>query len=267
MPNSVLSRRGRRNADLKREYYAEYREVEDVHWWFVGRRRILLQLLNQYLGGNGLHQRKILDVGCGTGTMLTHLATFGQVEGVDIDEEAIGYCQDRGLTDVRLGEAAKLPFEDGTYDLVTCLDVVEHLDDDTAAFREMKRVLRPGGHLLVTVPANPFLWGDQDKINLHKRRYVADQLRERLVASGLNVIRLSYMNAFLFPPIAVARMLRRVERRLRPGLAVQSDFRYPAPRPINFVLGHVFGAEGPILRRFDIPFGVSIVALAQKEIR
>lgn len=199
--------------------------------------------------------------------MLSHLASFGKAEGVDIDAEAIGYCLERGLKDVRLGEAAKLPFADGSFDLVTCLDVVEHLDDDTAALREMRRVLRPGGHLLVTVPAHPFLWGDQDEVNLHKRRYVADQLRERLIASGYTVVRLSYMNAVLFPPIAAVRMLRRLERRLRPRLPVQSDFRYPAPGPVNFALGHVFGAEGPILRRMDIPFGVSLFALAQKDTR
>jgi len=238
--------------------------VEDVHWWFVGRRRILLQVLNRYLGPNGAHERQILDVGCGTGTMLSHLASFGRAQGVDVDEEAVGYCRERGLKDVRLGEAAKLPFPDRSYDLVTCLDVVEHLDDDVAAFREMRRVLRPGGHLLVTVPANPFLWGDQDEVNLHKRRYVAGELRDRLTESGLNVIRLSYMNALLFPPIAAVRMLRRLERRIRPHIPVQSDFRYPAPGPVNFVLGHLFAAEGPIVRRVDIPFGVSILALAQR---
>jgi len=238
--------------------------VEDLHWWFVGRRRILLQVLTRYLGQSETHERQILDVGCGTGTMLAYLSSFGHVQGVDIDEEAVGYCHERGLLSVSLGEAANLPFPDGTFDLVTALDVVEHLDDDAAAFREMRRVLRPGGHLLVTVPANPFLWGDQDEVNLHKRRYVARELRDRLTASGLEVIRLSYMNALLFPPIAAVRMLRRLERRFRPQLPVQSDFRYPAPGPVNFVLGHLFAAEGPIVRRIDIPFGVSIFALAQK---
>jgi SAM-dependent methyltransferase len=238
--------------------------VEDVHWWFVGRRRILLQLLDRYLGTNGTHRRRILDVGCGTGTMLTYLQAFGDAEGVDIDEEAIGYCRERGLQSVQLGEATKLPYPDDSFDLVTILDVVEHLDDDVAAFREMRRVLRPGGRLLVTVPAHRFLWGDQDEVNQHKRRYRARELRERIVAGGLEVVRLSYMNALLFPPIAAARFLRRLEHRIRPHTPHQSDFRYPAPTPLNIVLGHVFAAEGPILQRIDIPLGVSIVALAQK---
>ena len=239
--------------------------MEDIHWWFVGRRRILLEVLNRYLAPNGSHTRRILDVGCGTGTMLTYLAAFGQAEGVDIDEEAIGYCRDRGLQNVRLGEAASLPFGDGSLDLVTALDVVEHLDDDVAAFREMKRVLRPGGQILVTVPAHRFLWGDQDEVNMHKRRYNARELRDRLVGSGFDVRRISYMNAILFAPIAAVRLARRLEHRLRPRIQPQSDFRYPAPRPVNFLLAAVFGAEGPILRRVNIPFGVSILALAQKK--
>ena len=197
--------------------------------------------------------------------MLTYLGTLGKAEGVDIDVEAVGYCRERGLENVRIGEAAELPFEDGSFDLVTALDVVEHLDDDAAAFREMRRVLRPGGLLLVTVPAHRFLWGDQDEVNLHKRRYSSAELRDRLASSGFDVLRLSYMNALLFAPIAAIRMLRRLEHRVRPRIPHQSDFRYPAPRPVNFVLGHIFGAEGRVLRRADIPFGVSIVALAQRE--
>ena len=197
--------------------------------------------------------------------MLTYLASFGKAEGVDIDEEAIGFCRERGLQDVRIGEAANLPFGDGSFDLVTALDVVEHLDDDVAAFREMKRVLRPGGQILVTVPAHRFLWGDQDEVNMHKRRYAARDLRDRLAESGFDVVRLSYMNAVLFAPIAAVRLARRLEHRLRPRIQPRSDFRYPAPRPVNFLLAAVFGAEGPILRRVNIPFGVSILALAQKK--
>lgn len=238
--------------------------MEDLHWWFVGRRRILLEVLNRYLAPNGSQTRRILDVGCGTGTMLTYLASFGKAEGVDIDEEAIGYCRDRGLQNVRLGEASSLPFGDGSFDLVTALDVVEHLDDDVAAFREMKRVLRPGGQILVTVPAHRFLWGDQDEVNMHKRRYNARELRDRLVESGFDVLRISYMNAILFAPIAAVRLARRLEHRLRKRIQPQSDFRYPAPGPVNFLLAAVFGAEGPILRRMNIPFGVSILALAQR---
>lgn len=254
----------RLETELKREYYAEYRQVEDIHWWFVGRRRILLQILDRYVGTKGSDRRQILDVGCGTGTMLTHLAPYGKAQGIDIDEEAVGYCHERGLLDVRLGAAEKLPFADGSFDLVTALDVVEHLDDDVAALREMRRVLRPGGELLVTVPAHRFLWGDQDEVNLHKRRYVAAEVRDRLTSAGFEVQRVSHINAFLFPPIAGIRLLRRLENRIRPRTTHKSDFNYPAPRPLNFLLASIFGAEAQIVRHTDLPIGVSILALARK---
>jgi SAM-dependent methyltransferase len=238
--------------------------VEDVHWWFVGRRRILLQVLDQYIGKDQDGGRRILDVGCGTGTMLSYLGSYGKAEGVDIDAEAVGYCRERGLVDVSLGEAAKLPFPDGTFYLVTALDVIEHLDDDAAALREIRRVLRPGGHVLVTVPAHRFMWGDQDEVNMHKRRYVAREIRDRLTATGFEVLRVSYMNAFMFPPIATIRLIRRLQHRMRPRSEPKSDFRYPTPGPLNFLLAAVFGAEAPILRRVNIPFGVSILALGHK---
>ena len=235
--------------------------MEDVHWWFVARRRILLTILNRYIGAGPAGTRRILDVGCGTGTMLTYLARFGAAEGVDIDSEAIEYCHARGLTQVSQSTADSLPFANNTFELVTALDVVEHIDDDLGVLREMRRVLRPGGRLLLTVPAYRFLWGRQDDINLHKRRYVASEVRDRLHVAGFEVQRLTYMNAVLFPAIAGIRLIRHVLPS-PPGL--KSDFAFPAPRPLNGLLSAIFGAERFMLGRFDIPFGVSIMALARK---
>jgi SAM-dependent methyltransferase len=237
--------------------------VEDVHWWFIARRRILLGVLERSLGVSTIGRRRILDVGCGTGTMLTHLARFGDAQGVDIDPEAIQYCHARGLTQVSQSGAGTLPFAAETFDLVTALDVVEHIDDDLGALREMRRVLRPGGRLLVTVPAYRFLWGRQDDINLHKRRYVAAELRNRLRSAGFEVQKLTYMNALLFPAIAAIRLVRHV---LPTPAEAKSDFAFPAPGPFNFLLSAVFGAERYVLGRFDLPFGVSIMALAQRPV-
>lgn len=237
--------------------------MEDVHWWFVGRRRILLAILKRYLGAGGTNGRKILDVGCGTGTMLTHLARFGEARGVDMDVEAVGYCHDRGLEQVTQSAADSLPFDKDTFDLVTALDVVEHIDDDLGALREMRRVIKPGGLLLLTVPAYAFLWGRQDDINLHKRRYVARELRGRLQAAGFEVKRLTYMNSILFPAIAAIRLVRHI---LPEPPKLESDFAFPAPQPLNVVLSVVFGSERYVLTRFDIPFGVSIMALARRPV-
>jgi SAM-dependent methyltransferase len=235
--------------------------VEDVHWWFVARRRIFLTLLDRYLEDGSENTRRILDVGCGTGTMLTYLARYGTAEGIDMDADAIEYCHERGLTRVSQAGAEHLPFADGSFGLVTALDVIEHIDDDRAALQEVRRVLRPGGIFLVAVPAYRFLWGRQDDINLHKRRYQARELRERLTTAGFEVVRLSYINAVLFPAIAAVRLARHL---LPKPENVQSDFTFPAPRPLNFLLGHVFGAERFVVRQLDLPFGVSIMALARK---
>ena len=116
----------------------------------------------------------------------------------------------------------------------------------------------------MTVPAHRFLWGDQDEVNLHKRRYVAAEIRDRLTATGFHVERLSYINAYLFLPITAVRLLRRLKKRLRPMTAARSDFKYPSPRPLNFLLAMVFGAEAAIVRRVDIPVGVSILAMGRK---
>ena len=235
--------------------------MEDVHWWFVARRRIFLTFLDRYVSKRPASARRVLDIGCGTGTMLTYLARYGEAEGIDVDAEAIDYCRARGLTRVSQAGADGLPFAENTFGLVTALDVIEHVDDDQGALREVRRVLRPGGSFLLTVPAYRFLWGAQDDINLHKRRYVAPEIRERLRSAGLEVVRLTYINAVLFPAIAAVRLVRHV---LPKPATVRSDFTFPAPRPVNFLLGQVFGAERFMVKRFDIPFGVSILALAQK---
>ena len=237
--------------------------MEDVHWWFVARRRIFLAILDEYFKARPAGTSRVLDIGCGTGTMLTYLARYGDAEGIDMDAEAIRYCRERGLTRVSQAGADPLPYGENTFDLVTALDVVEHIEDDRSALGEAFRVLRPGGSLLLSVPAYRFLWGRQDDINLHKRRYVAREVRERLTTAGFRVVRLTYVNAILFPAIAAVRLVRHL---MPKPATLKSDFSFPAPRPLNSLLGHVFGAERFVVRQFDIPFGVSIVALAQKPI-
>src|SRR5687767_10389958 len=116
---------------MRRDLYEQYSRIEDRHWWFIGRKRILMSLVDDYLEPTGGVQRRILDVGCGTGGMLTSLQAFGEVEGIDADPSAIAYCRERGITSVRLADSPPIPFPDHEFDVVTSFDVLEHVDDDT----------------------------------------------------------------------------------------------------------------------------------------
>src|SRR6266508_4064588 len=195
--------------EMQQHTYAIMRRVEESHWWFVGRRRIIrsflericrdLKALRSDRGGQS-SALKILDVGCGTGANLEMLAQFGEAKGVDVSAEALSFCQARGLTNVKQGAAETLPYEDASFDLVTGLDVVEHLDDDVAGLAEMRRVLRPRGRALLFVPAFMFLWGVQDDISHHRRRYTLRELKQKVTDAGLSIESATYANISFFLP-------------------------------------------------------------------
>jgi SAM-dependent methyltransferase len=245
---------------MDEDFYPAYYELEGRHWWFLGRRRLFLRLLERDFPP-AARPVEVLDFGCGTGAFLEHLERFGPVSAVDSDERAVAFCHARGRDEVQLvPPGAPLPFADDAFDLVTTLDVIEHIDDDVGALAELRRVLKPGGQALVAVPAFMFLWGKQDEVSHHRRRYTARSLRRALEAAGFAVDRTSYFNTILFAPIAAVRLGRRLLR--RPGSA-QSDFEL-GPAALNRALGAVFGAEAGLVARRDLPFGVSLLALARK---
>jgi SAM-dependent methyltransferase len=180
---------------------------EDRHWWFASRTRAILGYLDRYVGPDGPN-RRILDVGCGAGNMMHHLSHYGQVVGVDLYSKPLEVARQRGL-DVQEGSADDLPFDDQTFDVVTLLDVVEHVPNEHGVFAECRRVLKPGGKLLVTVPALMWLWSQNDVINAHQRRYTRAELNQKLERHGLRVLASSYNNFFLFPMAAGLILARR----------------------------------------------------------
>ncbi|MFV0388122.1 MAG: class I SAM-dependent methyltransferase [Pyrinomonadaceae bacterium] len=246
---------------MEQHTYAIMDSVEDSHWWFVGRRAILQSFLSEIgesfaKNGNGKNL-KILDVGCGTGANLEMLASYGDAEGVDVSDDALKFSRAKGLK-VHKGLAEELPFADDSFDLVTALDVVEHLDDDIAGLREMNRVLRKGGKTLIFVPAFMWLWGVQDDISNHRIRYTKAQIVERMKEAGFQINRATFANFTFFAPILLGRTVMKIT-----GTKPESEnnINFSA---LNGLFGKIFASEAKILKRFNAPIGVSIVLVGSK---
>jgi SAM-dependent methyltransferase len=232
-------------------------DVEDDHWWFVGRRAIVFAQIEQALKPSP-DSRRILDIGCGTGATLDHLKRLGEVQGIDLSQIPLSYACRRGHNRVLRASATELPFENDSFELVTALDVIEHLDDDIKGLSEIRRVLKPHAPAIIFVPAFQALWGPNDDQSGHKRRYRINQLRCSVEAAGLRVERISYANIAMFLPIMIGR---RVLTYL--GRTEQAENRINHPL-INRVLSYIFAREAIWLRRHSLPFGVSIICVARK---
>jgi SAM-dependent methyltransferase len=253
--NTTLSK------EMQEHTYAIMNRVEDSHWWYVGRRAILESFLEGIIQNSRFKNQdskiKILDVGCGTGGNLEMLAKFGAAEGADVSDDALEFCKSKGLT-VHKGLAESLPFADESFEVVTALDVIEHLDDDIAGLSEMYRVLKRGGNTLIFVPAFMWLWGVQDDVSNHRIRYTKKQIVERLEKAGFTIERATYANITFFAPILGGRTLMKLT-----GIKPESENNVNVSA-LNGVFGKLFGAEKFWLKNFNFPFGVSIVIVAKK---
>lgn len=244
--------------EMQSHHYPILYQVEETHWWYVGRRRIIECLIEKLCTTLDTPNPRILDVGCGTGANLKMLAAHGRVEGVDISPQAVDFCRERGLDFVKLGAIEQLPYEDGSFELVTALDVVEHLDDDVAGLREVRRVLRPNGRVLVFVPAFMFLWGVQDDVSNHRRRYTLPSLLRAVADAGFSVEWSSYANISFFLPVLLVRSVMR-------WLSLRAATEYGINISLmNGPFSRLFAAERFVLERGRLPFGVSAVCIARR---
>lgn len=237
--------------------YERMAEAEQRSWWFRGRRRVLNEVIERLPLSPESH---ILDIGCGTGGNLSMLARHGQVTGVEFSEQAAAIARGQEAGEIVVGAAEKVPLEEGGFHLVTLLDVLEHLDDEAPALAEVRRLLVPGGYLLVTVPAFMMLWSGHDVALHHRRRYRRPELKGRLQEAGLEIQWLTYYNTALFPAVAGVRLTRR----LLGGGADEADVADDAPGPLSGVLEGLFAAERHIVGRLPLPFGVSLVGVARE---
>jgi len=237
-----------------------YGDFERWHWWFRGRRRIIAAVLRRELDAAGV--RRIVSLGCGPATDLAWLSSFvvpgGSVVGVDADPSH-ARSTPTGVV-LAVGRIERVPLRPGAADAVLALDVLEHVEDDAGALREARRLLHPGGVLIVTVPALPSLWGAQDEVNEHRRRYTRATLRGAFARADLPAPRLTYFNALLLPPIAAVRWARRGRQTRH---AARSDFEDNRPGLANDLLAAVFAAERHVVPRVALPLGVSLLATAR----
>jgi SAM-dependent methyltransferase len=183
---------------------------EDRHWWYRGRRRIVCEELAQLPTGPTM---RVLDAGCGSGRLLDELRDYGHVTGLDLNPDSVEIARSRGHEDVVQGPVEQLPWPDETFDLVISLDMVEHTPDDRVALRELRRVTKPGGLFLMTVPALRALWSSHDVFNNHFRRYDRRMMRALAADTGWSIERMTYFNSLLLPPAAAVRLLQRVRHR------------------------------------------------------
>lgn len=242
---------------MEEDYYRHMADIQARHWWYEGRRRILESMIRRL---NLPAASSILEVGCGTGANLQMLKKFGSVTGVEPNAWGRAHSAEISGCDIRDGLLPGGISFSGPYDLVCAFDVIEHVDQDLESLRTLHRLTSPGGHAVLTVPAWRFLWSQHDVINHHKRRYSLDEFRSLLKQTGFSVEFMSYYNFWLFPAVALVRIVKK---------ALKIDNRPDLTRPenplINALLTGVFSSERFLLGHCRLPFGVSIIALCRKE--
>ncbi len=238
-------------------YELQTHEVEDAHWWYRGRRRVIARALTLL---DLPADVRILDAGCGSGRNMVDLATFGRVTGLELADASVAKARERRVGEVVQGTLDAMPFDDGSFDLGVSLDVIEHLEDDQRALSELRRVICPGGRLLVTVPAYPRLWSQHDVVNHHRRRYTRPTLALAAADAGWQVSSTTHFNGLLLPAAVAHRALLRLRSHSTdPETAVSDLERTPAA--LNRLLELPLRLEARLIgsgRR--IPAGLSLMA-------
>lgn len=240
---------------MDRDYELQTHRAEDRHWWYRGRREVLERVVR---GLDLPPQARILDAGCGSGRNMVEFARHGAVTGVELSEASVQLARERGAGEVVAGSVLEMPFAEGSFDLAASLDVIEHLEDDLAVLRELRRVVAPGGALLVTVPAYQWLWSGHDEVNHHFRRYTRRSLQRAGEQAGWRQVRTTYFNSLLLPAAIVLRVLDRFSRKTTES---SLDLWVP-PAPLNWLLERPLQLEAAMIGRGGrIPAGLSLLAV------
>lgn len=244
---------------MEKDFYKTYFRIEQENWWFKVRRNLIFDLFAKYKVS---YESKIFDFGCGSGYLVGELQKMGyNAFGVDFEKEAIRYGLNSGIKNLTVGTGEKIDHLDRSFDLVTILDVLEHIENERSLMVELVRILKPGGKIIITVPAYQWMWGIQDEVAHHYRRYIMKSIL-KLVKDypSLSVVKNTYFNTFLFLPVAIVRLVSKwfsLKGR-------ESDFDINN-KWLNKLFFFIFDLERKVLKYINFPFGVSILLIAKKE--
>lgn len=243
---------------MKEEFEKKYHDVETKHWWFKSRRKYLLDLLQ-----NSPKDSKILDIGCSSGIFLKDLETLGftsaNLFGIDISEKAVDNCKENGLENVYVMDAQNITLKE-KFDIIIASDCLEHLEDDKKALENWDNLLKIGGKMYVFVPAFQALWSYHDVVNMHYRRYTKSELKSKLLAQNLEIIKASYWNFFLFLPVYIFRTISSGLQKNKTG---ESDIAI-GNTLVNKILLELIIFENKLLKFINFPFGVSTFCIVKK---
>jgi len=239
---------------MRQDLYEDLYLQEEKHWWHISKRNTIKRMLAAFLPNK---KPQILDIGCGTGKTMEMLSSFGIVWGLDKSKIALSFCRKRGgFRHLTLGEVTDRTFKNDFFDVITMLDVLEHTEEN-ATLRETNRILKPGGIMILTVPAYQWLWSTWDEVLKHKKRYTKHDLKTVVEKHGFEVIRASYMYSFLVMPIYFFRKLKSRNK------TYESDFS-TNPSIFNIFFTLLSNIERYLVVRGWVPFGTSLILVCKK---
>lgn len=240
---------------MEKYLYSDLAKLEDIHFWHIAKREAVLAFTCRFKKKGNL---KILDIGCGTGRNIKEFSQIGEVWGVDISKEAIEFCREKGIKTVKIGRSDKTGFRDNFFDVVTLLDVLEHIDEEST-LREVRRILKKDGLMILTVPAFSWLWSQWDVVLHHRRRYSKNSLIKLLIKNQFKIQKISYMYSFLILPALAIRIIKSHFFKKNYG----SDFHIYFPF-LNRLLLFLARLERKIIFPLQIPFGTSLICISKK---
>ncbi|MEI7556796.1 class I SAM-dependent methyltransferase [Candidatus Chlorohelix sp.] len=254
---------------MRSDLYLDLFLKEDTHWWHVGKRILMEQLIRKYMP-HLQENAKLLDVGCGTGRMLDMLAGFGTPWGIDMSEEALDFCRQRGFYNL-LRHDLNQPFDfDFNFDVISALDVIEHLEDDLQGLRNLRKALKPNGILIISVPSYQFMFSYWDVALGHKKRYTLKSLTKVVESAGYTIVKKSYTNTSILIPAAVIRFLKglagRINRKIYARLLSEDTDFTALPKPLNDFLISLYNIENRLVLTKGLPVGLSALVVCKPDL-